>query len=168
VVAVSLTKPAGVPPLAEIRKSVEARYREAEADKLAKADADAFLGAAREKGWTEALRQKRLSSAFTESFTAKSANLAPLGLSEKAAKELLATPQTGAIAPESYAIQGKHYALRLATVIPADMAGLDAEREKVRAQLLPSKREQVYEEEMKKLRAAAKIEKNPALFPPRG
>jgi len=164
IIAPATVVPAGIPALADIRAAVEGRYREAEGRKAAEAAANAFIASAAAKGWNEALKAEGLKAAASEPFTAKEGRIDPLGAAPEAAQALLDLPEVGQLAPKAYGIDGKFYALRLSVRTPADLAGLETERETIRAELLPDKREKVFADKMDELRKAAKIERNPALL----
>lgn len=157
-VSVSRKRPAGAPPLSEIRAAVEAAFRAAESKNLAKSAAETFASEAQRSGWASAIASRRLKGATSESFNNKGASIPPLGGSEEAKKALFEKPETGRVLPVAYDVGGAYAALRIASVSLPDMAGLAAEREKIQKDLLPTKREATFEAEMEKLRKAAKIE----------
>ncbi|GAB6062992.1 SurA N-terminal domain-containing protein [Deferrisoma palaeochoriense] len=158
-IALAELKPAEVPPLEDVRDQVEAAYRKQEAVRLARKKAEEFLATAREKGWDEALKASGLTAETTDPFVKKGGAVPKIGWSPEL-KEAVFGLEPGQVAEEPFEVNGKIYAVRLEEKIEPDMAGLEAEREKIRAELLAKKQEQVFEEYLQQLRKEAEIEIN--------
>ncbi len=161
--AVAEVKEAAVPPLDEVRDQVAARFRQAEARRLAGDRARAFAEKAVARGWDEAVSEAGLPVKRTGPFPRKGGAVPGIGWAP-AIKEVVFGLEKGAPAPEPFEVSGAYYAVRLADKVEADLAGLDAEREKIRAELLPRKQAEAFQAYLKKLRDKADIEINEDLL----
>lgn len=156
-VSVADKRPAAIPSVGEIRSEVEAKFRIVEAKKLAAEAADRFAKEASAKGWAAAVSAAKLSSSTSETFSAKSGSILPLGASPDAAKAVFEKPVIGRVLEKGFEIEDKYYAFRISAIAQADMSGLVLDRERIRADLKPAKEEAAMEEMVKKLRDSASI-----------
>ncbi len=161
--AVAEVKEAAVPPLDEVRDQVVARFRQAEAKRLAGDRARAFAAEAVARGWDEAVSEAGLEVKRTGPFPRKGGAVPGIGWAP-AIKEVVFGLEKGAPASEPFEVNGAYYAVRLADKVEADLAGLAEEREKIRAELLPRKQTEAFQAYLKKLRDEADIEINEDLL----
>jgi peptidyl-prolyl cis-trans isomerase D len=163
-VAIAVAQPSEIPPLARIRDQVKAVWAQEEAKKLAKDAAQRFAQSAK-NGWAAAVASGKYTSLTTQPFNKKGDSIQPLGASQKAKDALFANLTPGFVPPEGFSIGEEAYAFRIANISMPNMGTLEAEREKIRQELLPAKREQVLADRLKELRSKAKIDYNLAFFP---
>ncbi len=156
--AVASREPSVVPPLADIRGAVEARFRVVEGRNLARKAAEAFATAAAQGSWEETLKASGLDTSTTETVTAKGANLPPLGYSPDAKEALFTKTEAGRVLDKAFEISGKFVALKIAAVTEPDMANLEMERAQITTELLPRLRDAELDKMLEKLRAGAEIE----------
>jgi peptidyl-prolyl cis-trans isomerase D len=164
VVSVDKVLPPAIPPFEEVRARVDAEYREAEANKLAEKKASEFIEAAKKSGWDAAVKAAGVKPEKTGEFAKKGGALPKVGWSTEIRDAVFALPAVGVVADKPRVANGKVYVLRLAAKTPADPAGFEAQKEALRAQLLPSKQSEVVQEAVKKLRSEAKIKINEDLL----
>ncbi len=162
--AVEAVQPSAVPPLDAVRDRVAARFRTAEGLRLAEARARDFLAAASAKGWDEALQSFGLTAHRTAPFPKKGGAVPGLGWAPSLKEAAFAIPEVGGVAAEPSEVNGTFYAFRVAERIDADPASLDADRERLQAELLPAKQEDYLQRYLEALRANAKIVVNEALL----
>ncbi|MBE0616568.1 MAG: SurA N-terminal domain-containing protein [Proteobacteria bacterium] len=162
--AVAAVEPSAVPPLDQVRDRVAARFRMAEARRLAEARAKAFLVSAAEVGWEAAVKTAGLGVQRTDSFAKKGGAVPKIGWAPDLKEAAFALKEVGELAAEPYEVSGNFYAFRLAARNEADPAQLDAEREKLREELLPSKQEEYFQRYVETLRKSADIKVNEELL----
>lgn len=156
--AVESVEPSTVPPLDAVRGQVAARFRKAEARRLAQARAKEFLAAAVAKGWDTAAKSLALTPQQTEAFARKGGAIPAIGWAPGLKEAAFAVAEVGGLAAEPHEVNGKFYAFRVAARTEADPAQLAADRERLRAELLPGKQEEHLQTYLDTLRAKAKIE----------
>ncbi len=157
-VSVAEKRPEAVPPFESIRTEVTAAYRVVEGRKLAKEAAAKFATEAAAKGWSAASALLvGAVSGTSETFTMKGGSIPPLGPSPEALKAIFEKPETGRVVPGSYEIEGKSYAFRISAMKKSDAGSLEAEREKIKSDLMPARQDEEFEAMLKKLRESAKI-----------
>ncbi|MFU8855704.1 MAG: SurA N-terminal domain-containing protein [Deferrisomatales bacterium] len=155
--AVETVEPSAVPPLEAVREQVSARFRNAEGRRQAEARAREVLDMAREKGWEAALASFGLEPQRTEPFPRKGGAVPTLGWAPALKEAAFAVAADGGVAAEPHEVNGVFYAFRVFERVEADPSELEAEREALRAELLPGKQEQYLESYLAALRAGAKI-----------
>ncbi len=158
-IGVARVEPSTIPPLEEVRERVEAGYRKAQARRLAEEKARDFLAQARDKGWDETVKEWGLEVKTTGPFEKKGGAVPGIGWAPDL-KEAVFGWKPGQVAEEPFEVSGVFYAVRLAELTEPDMAGLEAERDKIRAEILPRKQAEHLQEYLKKLREEADIEIN--------
>jgi peptidyl-prolyl cis-trans isomerase D len=164
-IAIAVAQPSEIPPLARIREQVKSEWAKVEAVKLAKEAAKRFAQSARDGNWGSAVAAGRYTSQTTQPFNKKSDSIQPLGASQEAKDALFANLSPGFVPQEGFEIGEAAYAFRIANISMPNMGALEAEREKIRQELLPAKGEQVLADHMKQLREKASIDYNVAFFP---
>jgi len=160
IVAVNELIPSVVPELAEVRDSVEARFRTIEGARLAKEAAESFLAKATSEGWGKALEGTGYKVLTSEKFNAKASSITPLGYSADAPKAFFSAPEVGKVIEAPFEIGGKFNAFSIASLTPPDMDLFLQEKDGIKAELLPAKREEALNSNMEQLRASADIELN--------
>ena len=163
-IAVAQTIPASIPALDQIRAEVEARVREAQAKKLAEQKAGEFLEAAKKNGWDAAVKAGGAKVETTGPFPEKGGQIPKIGGSPELRDAALALKNVQELAPKPFETGGKYYAFRLRSKTPADPAGFEADKEKLKGELLPVKEEEKLQETLKRLRGEAKIKINEELL----
>ncbi|GAB4266412.1 MAG: SurA N-terminal domain-containing protein [Deferrisomatales bacterium] len=164
VISVARVEPSRVPELDEVREPVTLRYRKAEARRLAEEAARAFLGEVAQKGWEPAVAALGKPEERTGPFTRKGGAVPKIGWAPQLKEAAFRLDAPGAAAEEPVEINGKFYAVRAAERTEADPAGLEAVKEKLRAELLPAKQTAHFEAYLKKLREEADLEVNEDLL----
>jgi parvulin-like peptidyl-prolyl isomerase len=159
-VAVEKVLPSAIPPFEEVKARVEAKYRETESKKLAEKKAAEFLEVAKKSGWDAALKAAGAKSETTGAVAKKGPPPAKLAWTPELRDAAFALTTVGAIGAKAFPVQEKVYVFRLAARTPADPAGFAAQKEKLTAELLPVKQNEVLQEMLKKLKAEAKIKIN--------
>lgn len=163
-VSVARTIPSAVPPLEEVKDQVESRYRKAESRRLAEAKAQDLLDAAREKGWAEALKAAGREAQRTGPFTRKGGAVPKIGWSPELKEAAFKLTEAGAVADAPVEAGGQFYTIELAERTEPDMDKLEGEREKLRAELLPAKQTEHFQDYLKELRSQAELEINDELL----
>jgi peptidyl-prolyl cis-trans isomerase D len=153
-----------IPALEEVRDQVVSRFRKAEAKRLAEKRAQDFLTAAGAEGWEAAVKKFGLTSQETEPFARKGGAVPPIGWAPELKEAAFKLTEVGAVAPSPEEVNGTFYVIRLAEKTDADLSQLDAEREKIRAELLPAKQEEHFKEYLETLRKKADIRINESLL----
>lgn len=161
--AAASVQASSVAPLSEVRDEVVARYRKAEAKRLAGARAKEFLALAAQ-GWDEAVKKFRVSVQATEPFAKKGGAVPGIGWAPALKDAAFALAGTGAVAAEPVEVEGSYYAIRLASKQPADPSGLAAQKEQLRAELLPAKQEAHFQSRLEELRKKAELTVNEDLL----
>jgi len=150
-------KPATVPPLAEIKSSVEVKAKEAKAIELAKKKAE---DAAKQLA-AKATLKTQVTGDF--GYSAKG-DVQVIGnapdLMEAAFKLTAAAPA----AATPFKVGNRWYAVRLKSRNEAPKAEFDKTKEQIKQKMLPKKQEEALEKWLKELRSKAKIEINQALI----
>ncbi|TAL17333.1 hypothetical protein EPN96_05775 [bacterium] len=164
-VAIAVAQPSEIPPLARIREQVKAEWAKVEAKRLAKEAARRFAQSAKGGNWGSAVAAGRYTSLATQPFNKKSDSIQPLGASQEAKDALFANLSPGFVPQDGFEIGEAAYAFRISSISMPNMGNLESEREKIRQELLPAKREQVLADHMKQLREKAEIDYNVAFFP---
>ncbi|MEW6487732.1 MAG: SurA N-terminal domain-containing protein [Thermodesulfobacteriota bacterium] len=162
--AVESVEPSAVPPLDAVREQVAARFRKAEARRMAQARAKEFLAAAADKGWDAGVKSFGLAPQQTEAFARKGGAVPGLGWAPALKEAAFAVTEVGGLAAEPHEVNGKFYAFRVAARTEPDLAQLATDRERLRAELLPGKQEEYLQTYLDTLRSRAKIEINDALL----
>lgn len=159
-VSVEKVVPSAIAPFDEVKTKVEAKFREAEAKKLAEKKAADFVEAAKKVGWDGALKAAGAKSETTGPVAKKGAPPPKLAWTPEFRDAAFALTTMGTLGPKPFSVQGKAYAFRLASRTPADPAAFASQKDKLAAELLPAKQTAVLDETLKKLKASAKIKIN--------
>lgn len=162
--AVASVEPSAVPSLDAVREQVSVRFRKAEARRMAQARVREFLAAAADKGWDAAVQSFGLAPQRTEAFARKGGAVPGLGWAPALKEAAFAVTQEGGLVPEPHEVNGKFYAFRVTARTEPDLAQLAADRERLRAEILPGKQEEYLKTYLDTLRNRAKIEINDALL----
>ncbi len=162
-IAVAEVRPSEIPPLEKVRARVEADYRKAQARRLAEEEARKFLETARERGWDEAVKAAGLKAETTGAFAQKGGAVPRIGWAPDL-KEAVFQLDPGEVAAEPFEVNGVYYAVRLLSRTEPDMEGLQAERDRILADILPRKQTEHFQEYLEKLRKEAEIEINEELL----
>lgn len=157
---VAETMPSAVPPLEEVLKDAEIRYRKVQASKLAEKRANEFLTAARKDGWPEALKAFTLTSQQTESFAKKTGAIPKIGFAPQLKEAAFSLTEAEPVAKEAFEVNGSYCAIRLAQRTEADLGGLQPQKEKIRSELLPQVQAERFQTFLADLRSKASIEVN--------
>ncbi|CAH2030065.1 peptidylprolyl isomerase [Trichlorobacter ammonificans] len=154
---VSEKKAAELPPLAQVRGTVEQQVRLAKAEELARQKA-----AEAQKALASGDGGLKLSS--TPAFGYNGQGTIPGIGSSKPMLEKVFDLTTAVPAPtEPFLVGNRWYAARLKQRIAAPADGFASRKEEIKARLLPVRQETALRDWLKELRAKAKIEINPAL-----
>lgn len=155
-----------LPALDEVRKQVEAAYREAQSIDLAEAAAAELLKAVQE-GTTlaGAAKQQSLKVEETGEFTRGYGGFVPrIGNNEQLAEAAFTLTDEQPTAPEVYEIDGKYLVAKLKKRQEADMEQLDeAKTAELRSQLITRKKDEALKAKLQQLRDAAAIVISPTL-----
>lgn len=155
--AVAQVVPPAIPPLVEVKPAVEKAYREEEAKKLVQSKATQFLADAKQKGWAEALKGAGVKPETTGPFALKGGPIPKLGWSPEIREAAFALAKPGDLPSKPFPLGPKLCVFRLASKTSADPAGLQGQKEQLRAEMLPEKQNKAIEEAIRKLRESAKI-----------
>lgn len=162
--AVEAVQPAAVPPLEQVREEVAARFRKAQARRLAETRAKDLLAAAAEKGWEGAVKAAGLAVQRTEPFAKKGGAVPKIGWAPDLKEAAFAAGDVGKLAATPHEVSGSFYAFRVAARTEADRAQLASDREQLRAELLPAKQEEHVQGYLDTLRKRADIKVNEQLL----
>jgi peptidyl-prolyl cis-trans isomerase D len=148
--AVYLLSPFGredshVAPLDEVRARVENDLRQSRAEAAAKERAEQILARAKEIGLERAAEEAKRKVEVTEPFDRRTPSIPTLGFAPEihdAAFDLTAEAPLGT---KVYAAGGDAAVIMLRERIPADMAGLEAEKDTLRRQMLSQRQTAAFE-----------------------
>jgi peptidyl-prolyl cis-trans isomerase D len=148
--AVYLLSPFGredshVAPLDEVRARVENDLRQSRAEAAAKERAEQILARAKDIGLERAAEEARRKVEVTEPFDRRTPSIPTLGFAPEihdAAFDLTAEAPLGT---KVYAAGGDAAVIMLRERIPADMAGLEAEKDTLRRQMLSQRQTAAFE-----------------------
>lgn len=146
-----------VPPLAEVKSSVEQKAKAAKAAELAKKKAD---DAAKQFSAKSSLNT-RTTGSF--GYSAKG-DIPTIGTSPELMESTFKLTSAAPAAATPVKIGTTWYAVRLKERIDAPQADFDKTREELKKKMLPKKQEEELDKWVKELRAKAKIEINQALI----
>jgi len=163
-IAVEREEPSKIPELDEVREQVAARFRKTEAKRLAQEKARTLAETAVAEGWETALKQAGLTSQTTDPFTRKGGAVPKIGWAPALKEAAAQLTEVGAVAPDPQEVNGTYYVVRLADRQEADLSQLDAEREKLRAELMPAKQEAHFKDFLENLRKSSEIRINESLL----
>lgn len=149
-------KPAAVPPLAEVRTRVEEQARKAKAQELAKKKAEEAV-VALGKGADSYKVQE------TGPFLFKDPAVPHIGPAPEVKDAAFKLTTAAPVPATPFQVNGVWYAIKLKGRVEASKDGFAAQKETIRAQILPKKQEDAIDKWLKDLRAKAKIVINPAL-----
>ena len=156
-IAVAEVEPSAIPELDAVRDAVTASFRRIEAQRMAADRAEQLLSAATEQGWDAAVASLGVTVEQTELFGKKGGAVPKLGWAPDLKEAAFALGESGSVVPEVYAVGGAEYVVRVTERVEADLTGLDAERETLRAEILPRKQNDHYTQYVKQLRERADV-----------
>lgn len=152
-------KPAELLPLAQVRSTVEQQVRAIKAAELAKTKA---IAAQKQLGTTN-LSGLKLQTTPAFGYNAKG-ELPGIGNSVPLMEAVFKLSAAGAAPAEPFAIGSRWYAVRLKNRVSAPDTDFAAQKDAIKARLLPAKQEETLINWLKERRAAAKIVINQALI----
>ncbi len=161
--AAASVEPSSIPPLAEVKDELAARFRKVEAKRLAEARAKEFLAAATED-WGDGVKKFGAVVETTEPFAKKGGAVPKIGWAPALKEAVFSLGAPGDVAAEAFDVNGAYYVVRLAEKEEADLSNLEAEREQLRAELLPTKQEEHFQARLDELRKKAEITVNEDLL----
>jgi len=132
--------PPGVPPLAEIREKVVADATKAKAEELAVERAEKIRAEALQAGLDAAASSAQLSVDTTGAFAHKQNSVPKIADTTLVADAFSLTTESP-VGPRVYKAAGDAYVIALKARTPADPAGLAAEKDGIRAQLLQQRQQ---------------------------
>jgi parvulin-like peptidyl-prolyl isomerase len=155
--------PAAVPPLAEIKEPVTSAVKRQKAEKVALERAKQIAAEAKAGDVAPAAKKVGATSGDAAAFSrVKPAERLP-GDAMHAALQTVAGRVTDPVkTPQGF------YVMKVLERVPADLADLDKERDKLQRELTAQKQGQAWESWLASTRASAKIEMSTKLGPRRG
>ena len=163
--AVYLLSPFGreeshVAPLDEVRSRVETDLRRSRAEAAAKERAEQVLGRAKEIGLDRAAEEAKRRVEATEPFDRRTPSIPTLGFAPEIHDAAFALTPEAPLGTKAYTVGGDAAVITLRERIPADMAGLDSEKDSLRGQLLAQRRSTAFESFVNFLKERARREGN--------
>jgi len=132
---------AHVPPLAEVRDRVLADARRERATAAAKERGTKLHARAAEIGLEAAANELKLPVKNTGLFDRRAGSIPTIGASPELRTDTFSLTPEAPLAPQVYTVGGDAIVAALAKRVPADMAGLSAEKDRVLDSLLQQKRQ---------------------------
>lgn len=149
-------KASELPPLAQVRSTVEQQVRLAKAAELAKQKAVEVQKALAANGNDKL----KTTPAFTY---APKGTIPGIGTSAAMMEKVFDLTAAAPAPPEPFLVDGRWVAVRLKQRLAAPQDGFAARKEEIKARLLPVRQEKALRDWLKELRGKAKIEINPGL-----
>jgi len=134
-----------VPPLDEVRARVEKDLRQSRAEAAAKERAEQVLGRAMEIGLDRAAEEAKRRVEVTEPFDRRTPSIPTLGFAPEVRDAAFGLTTEAPLGTKVYAAGGDATVIMLRERIPADLAGLDSEKDTLRKQLLAQRRSAAFE-----------------------
>jgi peptidyl-prolyl cis-trans isomerase D len=136
---------AHVAPLDEVRSRVEADLRRSRAEAAAKEQAEKILARAKEIGLERAAEEAKRRVETTEPFDRRTSSIPTLGFAPELHDAAFGLTAEAPLGTKVYAAGGDATVIMLRERIPGDMAGLDAEKDALRRQMLAARRSSAVE-----------------------
>jgi peptidyl-prolyl cis-trans isomerase D len=148
--AVYLLSPFGredthIAPLDEVRSRVENDLRRSQAEKVAKEKAEQILARAKEIGLDRAAEEAKRRVEVAEPFDRRTATIPSLGFAPEVHDAAFGLTAEAPLGTRVYAAGGDAVLIALRERIPADMAGLEAEKAALGQQVLSQRRAAAFE-----------------------
>jgi peptidyl-prolyl cis-trans isomerase D len=148
-------RPPAVPPLDEIRATVEADARRTAAERLAKVEAEKVLARAREVGLEQAAAEAGRTVEETGPFDRRTAVVPKIGTANELRAEIFALTTEAPLAPRVYEASGDAVVVALKARMPADMKDFETAQAGIRDALLAQRRQAVLTAFMSQLKERA-------------
>lgn len=134
-----------VAPLDEVRSRVEADARRSAAEAAAKERADTILARAKEIGLERAAEEAKRRLEVAEPFDRRTPSIPTLGFAPEIHDAAFALTAEAPLGTKVYSADGDAVVIALRERIPADLAGLESEKDTLRRQLLTQRQSAAFE-----------------------
>jgi hypothetical protein len=134
-----------VAPLDEVRSRVEADLRQTRAEAAAQESAEKLLARAKEIGLERAAEEAKRRVEETDPFDRRTPSVPSLGFAPELHDAVFALTPEAPLGARVYTAGGDAVVVALRERLPADMTGLEAEKDVLRKQLLAQRRGAAFE-----------------------